>query len=55
MIGNRSDVKSVEQIGHQKRAQAAVERALAITRAEKNQQASSGPDMTAQLETGVEL
>jgi conjugative relaxase-like TrwC/TraI family protein len=55
IIGNQSDVKSIEQIGHHKRAHAAVERAMAITRAEKVEQAGPAPDMTVQADKGVAL
>jgi hypothetical protein len=55
IIGDRSDVKSVEQIGHHKRAQASVERALAIARAKSAEQAGPAPVGTVQAIKRVEL
>jgi hypothetical protein len=55
VIGNESDASSIEQIGQHRRAQASVERALAIARAEKAPQASPAREITVQAEKGVEL
>ncbi len=41
VVDRREEVRTIEQLGHQRRAQAAVARALAITR-EPNERADSG-------------
>ncbi len=43
-IGNRSDVGSTEQMSERKRAQAAAQRALAISHESKNKQTSTNFD-----------
>jgi hypothetical protein len=55
IVGNRSDMTAVEQIGHHNRAQAAADRALAITRTENVPQADPAPDMTVRAANGVDL
>jgi hypothetical protein len=55
VIGRRDDASSVEQLGHHERAQAAVDRAVAITRAAPQTQSQSEPSVPVRIENGVQL
>jgi hypothetical protein len=55
VIGRRDDTSSLEQLGQHKRAQAAVDRALALTRAAPRTQDPSEPSVRARIENGVRL
>jgi conjugative relaxase-like TrwC/TraI family protein len=58
VVDGREEASSIEQIGHQKRAQAAAQRALAISRQARQQHGQSEPtDLTVGVEQskGVEL
>jgi hypothetical protein len=54
VIGRRDDASSIEQLGHHKRAHAAGDRALAITRAAPQTQASA-MSVLIRTENGVQL
>ena len=54
-IGAGGDVRSIEQKGQRQRAQAAAERAVAISRAETDpQQSGPGPEVEVKVQRGVE-
>jgi hypothetical protein len=55
VIGRRDDTSSLEQLGQHKRAQAAIARALALTRAAPRTQDPSELSVRARIENGVRL
>ena len=55
VLGNQTDVTAVDQIGHHKRAQKAVENAVEIARPQELRQTADAPEIGIQAQKGVPL